>query len=129
MNLSEHMEVAKHAIARERARQISVKGWSQEHDRDQGQEPLLKAARAYVASDITLWPWSHRFWKPTTTIRNLVKGGALAQAAIEASPNAGSYADETRSAERLYNRAVLELGKLLLDAEEIMDNEMEAANG
>ena len=83
-------------IAVERERQVSVEGWTPEHDdthtkgemADAGACYALEAAHnsAYVAGRwmAILWPWSTEWWKPShDRIRNLVKAGALIAAEID----------------------------------------------
>ncbi len=83
-------------ITEERARQISVEGWTPEHDDTHTRGELAAAADAYrIYTDLLLqhgdklppcfiprqWPWDNRWWKPSRDpVRNLVKAGALYQA-------------------------------------------------
>lgn len=81
----------------ERARQVHPLGWTPDHDLGHENE-LLDAARAYERATRypemycdghvpNLWPWANNLWRPTFNddgIRNLVKAGALAAAAIDA---------------------------------------------
>lgn len=93
-------------IAAERQRQISVEGWTPEHDdgHDKGEMAVAAATYAIAAaaeptdravmdqfgvSDSTpfnimkTWPWSSEWWKPKSRRRDLVKAGALIVAEIE----------------------------------------------
>jgi len=87
-------------IAKERARQIQIEGYSPAGDRGRARE-LMAAARCYLEVAVlgrdawtdpeghhappAGWPWARRFWKPSTNpIRNLAKAGALVAAAIDA---------------------------------------------
>lgn len=70
-------------IAQERQRQIEVEGWTPEHDDLHSHGEIAHAADCYVLNDDTDWPWAKEWWKPTTTIRGLVKAGGLYQAEIE----------------------------------------------
>jgi len=85
-------------IARERHRQVSVEGYTTEHDDAHGAEPLIHAARSYATAaaiavrNATLppgmvpltWPWHRSTWKPTgDAVRDLTKAGALIAAAID----------------------------------------------
>lgn len=97
-------------IADERKRQIEVEGYTQQHDLEHDVRELISAARAYTHSANlhilsesfnpsdswhktnepfywnevkNLWPWEEEFFKPTTTLRDLVKAGALIAAAID----------------------------------------------
>lgn len=90
-------------IAAERARQISVEGWSLDHDDRHTRGQLADAAACYAATTRAfaaeeragrayetytaysdLWPWACEWWKPTPDrVRQLVKAGALIAAEIE----------------------------------------------
>ena len=81
-------------IVAERARQVSVEGWTVENDDLYVDGEMAVAAGAYVLHDTfgtrsvfpgirALWPWSALWWKPTTRRRNLVKAGAMIVAEIE----------------------------------------------
>ena len=76
-------------VLTERQRQISVEGWTSEHD-DKEHLPgeLALAAASYVCADEqdappAIWPWDWSWWKPRDRRRNLVKSGALILAEIE----------------------------------------------
>lgn len=85
------------AIAAERQRQISVEGWTPEHDDDHAPGELARASACYslaaaarslreggftaLADNIEsairwLWPWSG-WWKPQDNRRDLIRAGAL----------------------------------------------------
>lgn len=82
-------------IADERCRQISVEGWTPEHDAQHTGFELTRAAICYGQAAIwnwardhdiphDPWPWEDRFWKPSDDpIRNLVKAGALIAAELD----------------------------------------------
>jgi hypothetical protein len=85
-------------IAEERSRQISVEGWTPEHDDQHTSGELSEAAAGYAHTAClqisflpslavcvpALWPWSENWWKPSSDpIRNLVKAGALIAAEID----------------------------------------------
>jgi hypothetical protein len=90
-------------ISEERLRQISVEGWTQQHDDQHTDNSLAKAAACYAMPKETRemyqslskvhgwfprwWPesWDLKFWKPTpkNRIRELVKAGALIAAEID----------------------------------------------
>lgn len=90
-------------IAAERRRQISVEGWTPEHDDEHDDGSLAQAAVCYASARRTttgksqlFWPWNNAWWKPTPNdrVRELVKAGALIVAEIErmqraSKPNAG----------------------------------------
>lgn len=97
----------------ERVRQVSVEGWSAEHDDKHDRAELARAAASYLMNYIAgqtwfalssqvratvawLWPWSHDWWKPAepaTPRRDLIKAGALVLAQIERDDRAA--ADQT----------------------------------
>ena len=76
-------------ISQERQRQVSVEGFTQEHDDKATDGQLALAARCYAAASCysspmpLSWPWLPRWWKPEDKIRNLVKAGALIAAEID----------------------------------------------
>jgi hypothetical protein len=77
-------------IAAERRRQISVEGWTAEHDDEHGGDALWMAACCYHRHGgesrppkFPFWPWAAEWWKPKDRPRNLVRAGALYLAAIE----------------------------------------------
>lgn len=80
--------VARVLIAAERKRQVEIEGWTVEHDTKQGGARLACAALAYIRNDYGLWPWGREYWKPRDSFDNLVRGGALALAALDVKPTA-----------------------------------------
>ncbi len=82
-------------VINERYRQISVEGWTTEHDDSHRNGELAQAAAAYAfyccdaensgPDALTLFPktWDKGWFKPTTDRRNLVKAAALLLADIE----------------------------------------------
>ena len=87
-------------IAFERERQISVEGWTPEHDDQHWDSELIRAAVCYAAAACSggwltvsptgrgqvwvLWPWDDQAWKPSgDPVRDLVKAGALIAAEID----------------------------------------------
>ncbi|CAN5422419.1 hypothetical protein BH09ACT9_BH09ACT9_00380 [soil metagenome] len=101
-----------HAIAAERERQVTVEGFTAEHDA--GHEPELRAAAScyeFQAKVLMLtpkvvlplappsWPWDAQWWKPVVDVDgNLIKAGALKLAA----------ADEEKAAALRVNGPVVE---------------------
>lgn len=73
------------AIGAERARQIAVEGWTPEHDIENADGQLARAAACYALGRCPpgLWPWGEQWWKPTTPERNLEKAGALIAAELD----------------------------------------------
>lgn len=84
-------------IVLERMRQITVEGWTPEHDDEHAEYEMAKAAGCYAwiagqsdkvrlafdAPPPPSWPWVKRWWKPKNRRRDLVKAGALILAEIE----------------------------------------------
>ena len=79
-------------IAAERARQVSVEGWTAAHDDEHENGELLSAAVWYLDNGcefdlgLTLppWPWEPAWWKPSDDrVRQLTKAGALIAAEID----------------------------------------------
>jgi hypothetical protein len=79
-------------VLAERQRQISVEGWTPEHDDEHDSAEMAQAAACYALNAAeqrftwpfdTLWPWSKDWWKPKTPRRDLVRAGALILAEIE----------------------------------------------
>jgi len=79
-------------VLAERQRQISVEGWTPEHDDEHERGDLVKAAACYalhsapigsVRNHLCFWPWDERWWKPKDSRSNLIKAGALILAEIE----------------------------------------------
>ena len=82
-------------IAAERQRQISVEGWTPEHDDEHNNDELVEAAACYAMScnikkhrpgqrdGVRLWPWDLRWLKPKDRRSNLVRAAALIVAEIE----------------------------------------------
>ncbi|WP_186269985.1 hypothetical protein [Burkholderia gladioli] len=77
-------------VLAERARQVSVEGWTPEHDDTHDEEELTLAAIVYAESAVGYhpdcpdsWPWSVDWFKPTTPRRDRVKAAALLLADIE----------------------------------------------
>jgi hypothetical protein len=79
---------AARAVMDERQRQISVEGWTPEHDDAHYDEALAFAAACLVTAypgdaPPAVWPWDRSFWKPKDRRSNLVRAGALILAEIE----------------------------------------------
>ena len=78
-------------IAKERARQVTVEGWSAEHDKEHSKGELLIAALCYAKPGVTSqtpmpdkWPFEVKWWKPSDDpTMNLTKAGALIAAEID----------------------------------------------
>ncbi len=94
-------------VLNERQRQVSVEGWTPEHDDAHATGEIARAAATYAIaggwpdqaeravmdefgdSSATphriqaVWPWSREWWRPTDRRRDLVKAGALILAEIE----------------------------------------------
>lgn len=89
-------------VARERERQLSVEGWSAQHDDRHDKGEMAMAAACYAAPErmfraneivgrgyepmtsyTDAWPWEDRWWKPKDRRRDLVRAAALIVAEIE----------------------------------------------
>lgn len=83
-------------VLAERQRQISAEGWAPERDDQYMLGELALAGAAYAMQSIDAdsedrgcimapnwWPWSQRWWKPTSRRRMLEKAGALILAELE----------------------------------------------
>ncbi len=82
-------EKAESLILKERARQLTAEKWSDIHDNAHKKGELSHAAQCYYDA-VTLhsfeanvdWPWEQKWWKPTSSRKDLVKAGALIDAEI-----------------------------------------------
>ncbi|WP_342345782.1 hypothetical protein [Shewanella dokdonensis] len=82
-------------VIAERQRQLSVEGWTPDHDDKYNDSELATAALCYLKASFTdekftikkkpdqLWPWASEWWKPANPRRDLVKAAALILAEIE----------------------------------------------
>lgn len=83
--------VAWRDVKAERQRQVSVEGWTPEHDDEHTEAEMALAASCYAATAGGYakgqmpphWPWAREWWKPTYGRRDLIKAGALILAEIE----------------------------------------------
>lgn len=94
------MKTAIELIAEERQRQVSVEGYTKEHDLlTHSSSELAMASMCYALDPAWRpskiaplgWPWGEKYWKPTPNdrIRELIKAGALIVAEIERLQNIG----------------------------------------
>lgn len=91
------MSSALDLIAAERQRQIEVEGYTPEHDREHGPVVLQQAARCYErGSRDGMWPWPAKSFKPKGIVINLIRAGALYQAAIDVCANDDRYVEYLR---------------------------------
>lgn len=103
-------------VLSERARQVSVEGWTPEHDDQHDKGELAAAAACYAASAFNstapkphafsdcvfgfqsfigaFWPWSRTWWKPKDARRDLVRAAALIIAEIERIDRAAETASD-----------------------------------
>lgn len=78
------------AVLAERQRQLSVEGWSVEHDDEHREGELARAGASYALSAAKydwgydtrqrppgMWPWAQDWWKPQGLRRDLARAGAL----------------------------------------------------
>ncbi len=85
------MSEAEFDVLAERQRQISKEGWSQAHDDEHEFGVMSEAAACYITGTMEWsskdqrqrWPWSHCWWKPKDSRKNLVRAAALVIAEIE----------------------------------------------
>ena len=89
------MKTGMKRILAERQRQITKEGWSADHDDRHDQQEMQRAAESYLLSagmtrqgfksfrPPDCWPWSKKWWKPKTEIRDLTRAGALWLAEID----------------------------------------------
>lgn len=94
------MKTGTELITEERQRQISVEGWTPQHDDEHSDGSLAVAAACYAAQEgqglfyggmklreaaLQHWPWARSWWKPSpdNRVRELVKAGALIAAEID----------------------------------------------
>lgn len=75
-------------VYEERRRQVTVEGWTPEHDDDHVDGSMALAAALYAIADEgepcpPIWPWESLWWKPRDKRRNLVRAAALLVAEIE----------------------------------------------
>ncbi len=91
-DIAKPLTAAARDVLAERQRQISVEGWTPEHDDRHTTGALATAAGCYAmftlayppGDPVSFWPWSPSWWKPSDeSRRNLVKAGALILAEIE----------------------------------------------
>lgn len=100
-------------IAAERDRQIAAEGWTHDHDDRQGAEALELAAVSYRdatgadSAPHAQWPWDPKWWKPKSRQENLVRAGAIYQAAADAAERAGDYARRDSLLEHVASCSIL----------------------
>lgn len=81
----EMSQFMKDAIA-ERRRQVTVEGWTPEHDDEHDTGSMASAAACYalhtepvgnIGDYLRFWPWASKWWKPKDRRSNLVRATAL----------------------------------------------------
>lgn len=83
------LSTAAQDVLAERQRQVRDKGYDDLHDSQYIRHELEAAAACYLTPAAAPgrpsphWPWAPERWRPTTPRRRLVKGAALALAALE----------------------------------------------
>ncbi|OCC05080.1 hypothetical protein BA190_09195 [Labrys sp. WJW] len=82
-------------VLAERRRQVTVEGWTPEHDDAHTDFSMTKAAIAYAMTAaariyvtnlrraVAWWPWAAKWWKPKGRRQDLVRAAALIIAEIE----------------------------------------------
>lgn len=76
-------------IAAERHRQVTALCYDADHDRRHGENAtseLAYSAIAYWTNDRSMWSWDIASFKPRGRMENLVRAGALFQAAYDLEP-------------------------------------------
>ena len=88
-------------ISIEREREISVEGYTPDHDDEHTNGELIQAAVSYaINADVeageglsdsppAIWPWGAESWKPKSRIRDLERARALIAAEIDRLTRAG----------------------------------------
>lgn len=77
------MSLAMQLVLAERARQVSVEGWTPEHDDRHTDRSLAFAGGFYLYTsgpDTHIpanWPWDPQWWKPRDQVSNIIRGLAL----------------------------------------------------
>lgn len=103
-------------IAAERRRQTEAEGWTAEHDAEPGHvHALMSAGQAYMRRDHSLWPWDEHWWKPKGELRNLIRAGALFQAALDT----GSLVALSGNAEGFRNVCARMIDTILAEASDV----------
>lgn len=91
-------------IAKERVRQVTKEGWSEQHDDRYTNGELSRAAGSYVlhkyvegAPPPMSWPWPDEWWKPSkdSKYKDLIKAAALIVAELERMRREGAKCAES----------------------------------
>lgn len=89
MNTLDLTAAARDVLA-ERQRQVTVEGWTTDHDDHHDGGEIAQAAAAYCEHAVNqgatvpgFWPWHEAGWKPRSPREDLVRAGALILAEIE----------------------------------------------
>lgn len=103
----------------ERQRQID-KGYSIQHDFAHGSQDLMRAARCYEVPNNRPgvpqgWPWEDASWKPRDIVRNLVRAGALYQAALDVASPHGYDRDQAKAGLWRCRKALSEIYSVRFD--------------
>lgn len=108
-------------IAVERRRQIEVEGYDADHDRQHDDRRLYRAAMAYRSGDPRDWPFDPPSFKPKDELRNLIRAGALFQAAADvAAADVGEHAYFRQRAIEERDRCAALIDELLATVAEIL---------
>lgn len=105
-------------VALERRRQIEAEGWTIEHDvREHTWNQLLRAGSAYKWADANAWPFVPRSgFKPKNALRDLIRAGALFQAAVDVAVHVGAHPDDVRRCESERDTVIRLIDELLVEA-------------
>lgn len=94
-------------VLAERQRQISVEGWTSDHDDQHSRFEMAQAAMSYAmcvaigpTNAAIWWPWGVEWFKPSAPRRNLVKAAALILAEIERLDRAAALTAALRSEQK-----------------------------
>lgn len=105
----------------ERRRQIEAEGWSIEHDREHGPQRLALAAQAYERNDSQSWPFDNgASFKRKGPLRNLIRAGALYQAAADVAPETGSAYHDRAFYEKAVARVEDKIDALIAEVREVI---------
>ena len=96
VNIAQRKFPALSLVIKERIRQVEEEGWDAEHDEQHSPADLARAAATYLLPekyrgntvlDVSIWKWiwpfENKWWKPKDEFQDLLRGAALALAALD----------------------------------------------
>lgn len=95
------MRTGAELIATERQRQIDVEGYTADHDQQHGWGAFVRAGACYETRSPRTWPWGWETWKPKDDLSNLIRAGALYQAAADSTDSASLRGAALRGVNRV----------------------------